>query len=381
MTKEYIGSTCPNCGDETLRYSPRQNKLTCGNCRFEQITPQKAFFVPPRPLAKGKGVFLTRLNMGLERANSQDLKCKSCNAIVNVDEDENLEIFKCSFCASSEYEKIDASNKVVTPWGLAPFNIPQRRALEILEDWIREDWIGRYFFYPRDFLNFAKLEHIKGVYVPYWSYKASAKATWYIFAGYKAQENQRRWKTEDLRWVPKSIYFENTFDEIYIPASNGLGGKELSELFDFSDKEIYQDITRRIVPYKTEYLKEFDAELYQADMKSGLAVVDILLDLEIQGACLQRAVEEGVQDFVPIDFPPDKPALSSAKEGLTFKHIFLPVWIATYKYKGKTMPFVIGGLHGKITGERPFDNRRFGILAGIFGFLLILLVLFVDGCM
>ena len=40
---------------------------------------------------------------------------------------------------------------------------------------------------------------------------------------------------------------------------------------------------------------------------------------------------------------------------VTFKHILLPVWLAAYKYRGKTYRFVVNGQTGKVQGERPYS--------------------------
>jgi hypothetical protein len=50
----------------------------------------------------------------------------------------------------------------------------------------------------------------------------------------------------------------------------------------------------------------------------------------------------------------------------TFKHILLPVWMAAYKYNGKTYRFVVNGQTGKVQGERPWSIWKIGfaVLAG-----------------
>jgi hypothetical protein len=39
----------------------------------------------------------------------------------------------------------------------------------------------------------------------------------------------------------------------------------------------------------------------------------------------------------------------------TFKHILLPVWMAAYKYNGKSYRFVVNGQTGEVQGERPWS--------------------------
>ena len=39
----------------------------------------------------------------------------------------------------------------------------------------------------------------------------------------------------------------------------------------------------------------------------------------------------------------------------TFKHILLPVWMAAYKYNGKSYRFLVNGQTGEVQGERPWS--------------------------
>ena len=41
---------------------------------------------------------------------------------------------------------------------------------------------------------------------------------------------------------------------------------------------------------------------------------------------------------------------------LTFKHVLLPVWLAAYRYRGKSFRFVVNGRTGSVEGERPWSS-------------------------
>ncbi len=49
----------------------------------------------------------------------------------------------------------------------------------------------------------------------------------------------------------------------------------------------------------------------------------------------------------------------------TFKHVLLPIWMAAYKYNGKTYRFVVNGQTGRVQGERPWSIWKitFAVLA------------------
>lgn len=52
---------------------------------------------------------------------------------------------------------------------------------------------------------------------------------------------------------------------------------------------------------------------------------------------------------------------------VTFKHILLPVWLAAYKYRGKSYRFVVNGRTGAVQGERPWSGWKiaFAVILGL----------------
>ena len=62
---------------------------------------------------------------------------------------------------------------------------------------------------------------------------------------------------------------------------------------------------------------------------------------------------------------------------LTFKHVLLPIWLAAYKYRGKTYRFVVNGRTGSVQGERPISMIKVAfavvigaLIAGAVGYFL-----------
>ena len=62
---------------------------------------------------------------------------------------------------------------------------------------------------------------------------------------------------------------------------------------------------------------------------------------------------------------------------ITFKHILLPIWLAAYKYRGKSYRFVVNGRTGAVRGDRPWSVWKITfavlaglILAGIIGYMI-----------
>ncbi len=54
---------------------------------------------------------------------------------------------------------------------------------------------------------------------------------------------------------------------------------------------------------------------------------------------------------------------------ISYKHVLLPVWMATYQYKNKTYQYMINGQTGDVSGSFPYSVIKVTllvILAGLF---------------
>jgi hypothetical protein len=71
-------------------------------------------------------------------------------------------------------------------------------------------------------------------------------------------------------------------------------------------------------------------------------------------AQMDRVIERDVR----FDIGGDRQRVSSIDtevRDVTFKHILLPVWVAAYRYNGKSYRFVVNGQTGRVQGERPWS--------------------------
>ena len=65
--------------------------------------------------------------------------------------------------------------------------------------------------------------------------------------------------------------------------------------------------------------------------------------------------------------------VSTSFDSVTYKHILLPVWVASYKYKKKTYHFLVNGQTGEVQGYAPISWAKvaavvlaiMGIIAGM----------------
>ena len=110
-------------------------------------------------------------------------------------------------------------------------------------------------------------------------------------------------------------------------------------------------------PYQPSYLAGFRAEGYQIDLRNAFDLARQKMD-----AVIRRDIK--------FDIGGDRQRVEDVATRLsdmTFKHVLVPVWIAAYKFRGRSFRFVVNGQTGQVTGERPWSAWKiaFAVIAGL----------------
>ncbi|MFN0204418.1 MAG: hypothetical protein ACKVTZ_23065 [Bacteroidia bacterium] len=343
-----LSMQCPNCGSKEISYSADTQQLACAHCRHSWALPKGRDKIVERHLGDGFNIDELPRGFGLDQ---KLIKCKSCGSNTAV---ETKQVnTSCPFCGSTSVNEEAMKTNVIQPVGVLPFTISHKKALDMFKAWIGEGW-----FHPNDLGEIARLDKIRGIYLPFWTYDAFTESSWTAEAGYYYYETETYTDSEGrrqtrqvqkVRWVPTSGYYEYFFDDVLIVASKGLPQDVLDKINDFK--------LEKIVNYDSQYLMGWDCEVYQMDLKEGFKRADKRMDESLYALC-SKQVPGDTQRYLQV---------SSRKSALTFKHILLPIWIAAYTYNGKIYQFVVNGQTGSITGEKPYSTVKifFAILAAI----------------
>jgi hypothetical protein len=118
-----------------------------------------------------------------------------------------------------------------------------------------------------------------------------------------------------------------------------------------------------LVPYADEYLSGFIAERYQVDLRQGWGRAEERMD-------------EVIRQDVKRDIGGDHQrihTLSTTHSGVTYKHVLLPMWICSYRYKQKVYRFLVNARTGEVQGQRPWSWVKI-TLAALFVAAVALLV-------
>ncbi len=343
---------CAACGAD-LRFSPGAAELRCDHCGHVQPIPEAA--QPQRDKALGeldlaRGLALDIPDTAMEEPRTTP--CPSCGALVEFQGADHAA--ECPFCATPVVVGT-GTNRQIKPQAVLPFRLTQTEARAAMTK-----WLGRLWFAPNGLVDYArKGRALSGVYVPYWTFDAATRSrysgqrgTYYyetrtVTVRVDGKMQQRQEQVRRTRWQSVTGRVARAFDDILVLASRSLPR-------GYTDGLQPWDLTA-LEPYRADYLAGFTAEGYTVALAEGHDMA-------------RQTMAQVIEGDVRRDIGGDEQRVTSVSTDFsdeTFKHILLPVWMAAYKYNGKTYRFVVNGQTGKVQGERPWSIWKiaFALLA------------------
>jgi DNA-directed RNA polymerase subunit RPC12/RpoP len=342
MAQEEHRWPCAQCGAQ-LRYAPGQTSLTCDHCGHVQDIPDEAPRARSRALqeldlAKGLRDDLAGGDMVEVRATT----CPSCGAQVEITGATHAT--ECPFCATPVV--LDTgTHRQIKPQALVPFALTEPEARKAMVA-----WMGSLWFAPGTLLEYArKGRALNGVYVPFWTFDADSDShytgergeyyyeTRTVNVRVNGKMERREERVRHTRWYPTSGRVSRDFDDVLVMASQSLPARLGNELTPWD--------LGALVPYSPDFLAGFQSEGYTVGLEAG----------HIQARARMKNI---IQSDVRRDIGGDEQRVHDIDTDWsdeTFKHILLPVWMAAYKYNGKSYRFMVNGQTGEVQGERPWS--------------------------
>ena len=332
---------CNQCGAD-FRFEPGADQLICDHCgATESIAGAGPWGGGIKELDFQRAIQNLLPLQVLEE--TRVTTCPNCAAQVEFDPD--VHATECPFCATPVVSDT-GTHRHIKPRGLLPFGLSETQARDAMTD-----WLGKLWFAPNGLQEYARKDRkLTGIYVPYWTFDAQTDSSYRGERGvvyYETRTVTRNGKTETrrvskVRWSPKSGRVARFFDDVLVLASRSLPKRftDALEPWDLSAME----------PYRPEFLAGFRAEGYQVDLDEGYDEARMRMD---------RVIERDVK----FDIGGDRQRIHQIDthvSDVTFKHVLLPVWMAAYKYRGKSYRFVINGRTGRVQGERPWSAWKIG---------------------
>ncbi len=335
---------CAQCGAD-VRWDPGAGAQKCTNCGATVVPPVAVDAVHELDFEAW------RQGAGQDQLVEQlVVHCAGCGGETTLGE--NVTASHCAFCGAAIAAQ-GKSRKQIKPASLLPFRITKEKAFELFASWVKSRW-----FAPNALGKLAQAERqrLRGVYLPFWTYDA-ATTTVYVgqrgddyteMESYTEEENgQTVTRTRTVvrtMWRGVSGTVENRFDDVLVPASGAVPTAIVTNLapWDLED----------LVPYADEYLAGFESESYRVDLEDGFTAA-------------KEIIAGQIQETIRRDIGGDHQTIASAQSeyrDVTFKHILLPMWICSYRFRDKVFRFVVNARTGEVQGERPYSWIKITLL-------------------
>ena len=273
--------------------------------------------------------------------------CPSCGAKVEIIG--AIHATECPFCATPVV--LDTgTERHIKPQALVPFVLTEAEARKAMIG-----WMGNLWFAPGTLLEYArKGRALNGIYIPFWTFDAETASrysgergeyyyeTRTVTVRVNGRTERRQEKVRHTRWYPASGRVARDFDDVLVMASRSLPPRLGNELTPWD--------LGALTAYSPEFLAGFQAEGYTVALADG------------HGEAQDR-MSEVIREDVRRDIGGDEQRIHDVDTDWsdeTFKHILLPVWMAAYKYNGKSYRFLVNGQTGEVQGERPWSIWKIG---------------------
>lgn len=338
---------CDQCGAD-YRFAPDASELVCDHCGHH--APMEG--MGPWAGSINELDFKSAINNLLPAQEIEETRvsvCPNCAAQVEFDEVNHAQ--DCPFCATPVVADT-GKHRHIKPKGVLPFALDERAANKAMSQ-----WLGKLWFAPNGLQEYArKGRKMDGIYVPYWTFDAQTESAYRGERGTEYHETrtvnrdgkQVQERVTKVRWRNVSGRVARFFDDVLVLASKSLPKRftQALEPWDLSALE----------PYRPEFLAGFRAEGYAVELEDGFVEA-------------RQHMDRVILRDVKFDIGGDRQrvhGINTLVSDVTFKHILLPVWMAAYKYRGKTYRFVVNGRTGRVQGERPWSAWKitFAVIIG-----------------
>ncbi len=344
---------CAQCG-ASLRFAPGQARLSCEYCGHEQDIPQiddETRVTALQSLDYHEAVANTLPQDEFEE--TRVVSCDTCGAQVEFDRD--VHSSECPFCASPVVTDTGA-NRHIKPHAILPFKLSEQEAQARAGAWLKSLW-----FAPSELAKYARSSgRLNGLYLPYWAFDVATRTrysgqrgTHYYVTSGRGKNRRRQRRT---RWRSVSGSVGRQFLDLLVMAAQSLPRANIRKLEPWTMADLQ--------PYSADYLSGFRAEAYTVDLPDGFEIA-------------KQRMEEQIRADIRRDIGGDDQRISSMSTDYSderFKHLLLPIWMAAYRYRGKTYRFIINGQTGRVQGERPWSVAK--IAAAVAGGLVFLALAF-----
>ncbi len=292
---------------------------------------------------------------GVQAAQAVGKRCSGCGA--RVEFPAGAVSISCSYCSSPLVDDQRAESVIDK---VAPFRVEQSVAQTKLGEFLSgKIWapaqLRRLRFDPR---------RLRGVLVPFWVYAGVVRSEyasrigihWYRTETYTDSEGKTRTRqVQETEWFSLDGSAACRVADHLVSASTGLSEPEANALepFDLGWAR----------PFDPRLVSGFEAELPSVDRaRANQVAVEELRDRE--AVRIQAEV-----------LPGDVRRLSHVSSEVTVERceiVLMPVWMSSFKHKGRVHRLLVNGQNGRVIGQVPKSPLK--IAAAVVGALVLIAI-------
>jgi len=267
---------------------------------------------------------------GVDRREQQ---CDSCGGTLAIDAEQLSE--RCPFCGSHTVH-IRAAEESLRPRYVAPFRLDRAELADRVAAWLAE---GSWMF-PSRAGNLSAVDNFVGIYLPFWRFNSKVEADWQALVG--TNEAKVIESSEGppiiipwVSWETERGKVELDLDAILVPGTEHLN----------------PTVIQHIEPFDLAAASEYDPKLLAGWPASGWKIS--LPDAWRTGRKRIRALTtKAAKDEVPGDYRASF-TVDIDFDDESWQCLLLPIYVSSYKYRGKTYNIVVNGQTGAVGGSRP----------------------------
>lgn len=348
MSNNAMTSPCTKCGAD-LEFKPGTSLLACPYCGTQNEIDVSEDTVVEESDFRQTLEKLAESGASQGTIESITVKCETCGGEVSLGE--NRTAGECAFCGSAINARSE-STKALKPKYLLPFKVTKDEAADHFRHWLKKRW-----FAPKKLKTFARADGLKGIYSPFWTYdsetdteyKGQRGEHYYTTETYTTTEDgksvTRTRRVQHTRWYQTSGRVENNFDDVLVHGSDNMDAKYVDRLEPWGLEEL--------IPYNPSYLTGFQVESYSIDLEQGFSTA-------------KEKMSSAINQSICRDIGGDEQRINwknTTYNSVSFKHILLPVWISSYKFKDKVYQFMVNARTGEVQGKRPWSAGKITLAA------------------
>lgn len=334
--------TCQSCSS-VMKYNIEKEQFMCSSCgtvydiQTLSDTVKEYDFAKYREMEKSCVPF----------EGMSTVSCQNCGFEISFTNKQVAAV--CPMCASTHIASVKQKNGI-PPEGIIAFKVGRNEAQQLFRKWVKSRW-----FAPDSFKTHFGEGELSGMYLPYWTYDASAVAS-YTGKGGKHRKVKKDGKEETVTdWSDVKGVVAYTFDDVLICATTK--GQNMFSHYNTAAKT---------KPYSPSYLSGYYAELYDIKADAGFESAKNIMEHDLRGLAVRKIKKE---------YDEAKITTFKAKySSVTFKHVLLPVWASAYSYNGRVYNYFINGETGYVSGDRPYSKAKIAILTGIIITIIIIII-------